>query len=162
MKRRGAGATNPLMLRRPAPRVEPREALALVQPLVARWGVRAEVDELGDLLLFVQRDMLHLDADALHDRLHHWTLRDIQPRLPTASAQVSFRHALPADPHEESEMDFQEGWRNLEPMLRLETRPPPTRADVEAFAALVPRFLALVDAEGRPQGFRSPDMGCAE
>lgn len=139
------------------------EALALLRPLLARWPqARAEEDDQGDLVVFVRRDMLHLDADALHDRLHHWTVREVRRALPAASATLSFRHARPAAPEEESEKDWQEGWHDLEPTLHLETRPAPTRADLEAFAALVPRFLALVDAEGRPEGWRSPDVGNAE
>lgn len=139
-------------------------ALAALEPALARWrgAVRLEVDEQGDLLVYLRRDMLHLDADALHDRLHHFTLTELRRALPHASAEVSFRHARPADPHAESELDWQEGWRDLEPTLRLEGRPPPTEEDVARLAALVPRFLALVEAEGRPQGFRMPDMGCVE
>lgn len=155
---------SPLTAARRASRVQPEEALALVQPHLAPWKgrVRAEIDELGDLLVFVRVDMLHLDADALHDRLHHWTLREIHPRLPAASAHVSFRHARPDDPHAEFHLDLQEGWRDLEPTLRLETRPPPARAQVEAFVGLFPRFLALVDTPGRPEGFRDPHAGNVE
>lgn len=144
-------------------RVDAAEALALLRPLLARWPqVRAEVDDQGDLAVFVRRDMLHLDADALHDRLHHWTLREARPALPAASATLSFHRARPAAPEEESEKDYQEGWLDLEPTLHLEMRPAPTRRDVETLASLVPRFLALVEAEGRPAGWRSPDVGNAE
>lgn len=147
-----------------SPAVQAADALAILRPLLARWGPRLHVeeDDQGDLVAYVRRDLLHLDADALHDRLHHWTVRDVRPALPAASAQLSFRHARPAAPEEESEKDWQEGWLGLEPMLHLEMRPPPTREDLEAFAGLVPRFLELVDAEGRPAGWRSPDVGNAE
>jgi hypothetical protein len=140
------------------------EALAVLRPLLARWGdrVRAEEDDQGDLIVYARRDLLHLDADALHDRLHHWTVHEVRRVLPLASATLSFRHARPAAPEEESEKDYQEAWHGLEPTLHLETRPAPTRKDVEAFAALVPRFLELVDAAGRPAGWRQPDVGNAE
>jgi hypothetical protein len=144
--------------------VKAPEALALLRPLLARWGdrLRAEEDDQGDLLLFVRRDMLHLDADALHDRLHHWTVHEVRRVLPMASAVLSFRHARPAAPEEESEKDWQEGWHDLEPTLHLEMRPAPARRDVEALAALVPRFLELVDATGRPAGWRQADVGNVE
>ena len=125
-------------------------------------GLRLEVDDVGSLLAYVRRDLLHLDADALHDRLHHWTLTDLAQALPRTSAIVSFRHAEPADPLEESHMDTQEGWRDLEPTLQLEDATHATDADLRTFAALVRPFLALVDAEGRPAGFRDPDVGNTE
>ena len=140
------------------------EALAWLEPALARWGgeVRAGEDESGDLAVFVRKDLLHLDADALHDRLHHWTVTEARRALPAASALLSFRHARPAAPEEESHLDLQEAWHDLEPMLVLEMRPEPTRADLERFAGLVPRFLELVDAAGRPAGWRSPDAGNVE
>lgn len=123
-------------------------------------GVYAESDD-GHLLVFVRRDMLHLDADALHDRLHHWTLVDLARRLPAAAATVSFRHARPAEPLEESTLDAQDGFLGLEPTLALDLRAA-RPGDVEAFAALVPTFLALIEGRGRPTGFRSPDVGTME
>lgn len=142
----------------------PTEALARLrarlEPLPP--GVRVELDEEDHLVVFLRLDMLHLDADALHDRLHHWTLRELHRTLPEASAFLSFRHALPEDPHLESELDYQEGWLGLEPTLRLETSPPPAAEAVDALAGQLPRFLQLVSAEGRPQGFRSPDLGNTE
>lgn len=125
-------------------------------------GVRIELDEEDHAIIFLRLDMLHLDADALHDRLHHWTLRELHPFIPIASAFVSFRRALPADPHNESELDYQEGWLGLEPTLRLETSPPPTQETVDELAAHVPRFLQLVSAQGRPEGFRRLDAGNME
>ena len=161
----GAPSTGHLFAGAGAPRlVDPSEALAALEPLLARWrgALRWELDDQDNLLVFLRRDMLHLDADALHDRLHHWTLREARGAVPAASAFVSFRHARPVAPEEESEKDYQEGWLDLEPTLHLETRPAPSRRDVEAFAGLVPRFLQLVDAEGRPAGWRSPDVGSVE
>lgn len=143
--------------------MDARDALAaldaLLQPRPA--GVATGIDHEGEVVLFVRRDMLHLDADALHDRLHHWTLRELSPAVPSASAVVSFRHARPADPYEESTLDAQEGWLDLEPMLRLDPARA-SRADVERLVAMVPRFLALVEASGRPPGFRRVDMGSME
>ncbi|HVM44862.1 MAG TPA: hypothetical protein VM582_02910, partial [Candidatus Thermoplasmatota archaeon] len=104
---------------------------------------------------------LHLDADALHDRLQHWTLTALARELPAASARVSFRHAAPAEPHEASTLDLQEAWLALEPTFELELAA--ARAgDVERFASLVPAFLELVEKEGRPAGFRSPEVGTME
>lgn len=120
-----------------------------------------EVDDEEFLSAYVRRDMLHLDADAVHDRLHHWTLREVHPRLPHAWATVSFRRAVPADPLAESDLDLQEGWLGLEPMLRLET-PQLSSREVEAFVALLPRFLDLVEAQRRPAGWRRVDEGNQE
>lgn len=145
-------------------RVDPREALAFLQPILARWAGRvyARLDDEDNVDVCVRRDMLHLDADALHDRLHHWTLTDLRRALPAASAFVSFQDALPAEPDEESVLDLQEGWLGLEPTLRLETSPEPSRKQVEAFVGMIPRFLQLVEAQGRPAGFRRWDVGTQE
>ena len=123
-------------------------------------GVRVEEDA-EELRVFVVRDMLHLDADALHDRLAHWTQTDLARRFPAAEARLSFRHASPADPLEESTLDLQEGWLGLEPTLALDLlRAQP--GDRERLLTLVPRFLELVEGEGRPAGYRSPDVGALE
>lgn len=110
---------------------------------------------------FVRRDMLHLDADALHDRLHHWTLTRLAHALPAASAGVSFRHAHPAEPHEASTLDTQESWFDLEPMLTLE-RAGARPGDAEKARALLGEFLGLIEKSGRPHGWRSPDVGSME
>jgi len=123
-------------------------------------GVRAEVDD-GQLLVYLRRDMLHLDADAMHDRLAHWTQRTLARELPAASAHLSFRHATPAEPHEEATLDLQEAWRDLEPTFALDLAHAGP-AEFERFASLVPRFLELVEKEGRPEGFRTPDVGSIE
>lgn len=145
-------------------RVDAREVLAFLQPVLARWGGRAyaRLDDEDNVEVCVKLDLLHLDADALHDRLHHWTLTELRRALPAASAFVSFHHALPADPEEESVLDLQEGWLGLEPTLRLETSPEPSRKEAEAFVGMIPRFLQLVDASGRPAGFRRWDVGTQE
>lgn len=122
--------------------------------------VRVEEDA-DELRVFVVRDLLHLDADAMHDRLAHWSRSELARRVPAAEARLSFRHASPADPLEESTLDLQEGWLGLEPTLALElarARP----GDRERLLALVPRFLELVEGEGRPAGYRSPDVGSLE
>ena len=126
----------------------------------AATGLHIEADE-EEARVFATMDMLHLDADALHDRLHHWTVSELDRALPAASARLSFRHARPADPHEASTLDVQEGWTGLEPTLALDLRA--ARAgDAERFAALVPRFRALLAAAGRPVGFRRYDVGAME
>lgn len=123
---------------------------------------RLEADDLGGALLFVRRDMLHLDADALNDRLAAWTARELRRDLPHAEAYVSFRHARPAT-MDDAELDLQEKWLGLEPTLRLELeRPAPTEEDLARFVALVPTFLRLVEAEGRPEGWRRIDEGVME
>lgn len=123
-------------------------------------GVMAEVED-GHLIVFVRRDMLHLDADALHDRLAYWSLHALAKDVPAASAGISFRHASPAEPHEESTLDLQEGWLGLEPTFALDlARAAP--GELERFAALVPRFLKVVEQTGRPEGFRAPDVGNVE
>jgi len=138
--------------------VEPASVLRALAPIAE--GLRIEADD-EEVLVFTVLDMLHLDADALHDRLHHWTLTDIDPVVPAATARLSFRHACPAQPHEASTLDQQEAWTGLEPTLALDLRA--ARAgDAERFAALVPRFRALVDAVGRPVGFRRIDAGNTE
>lgn len=140
----------------PAAALERLDALLAPRP----QGLQLGTDE-DDVVLFVRRDMLHLDADALHDRLHHWTLHELSRAVPHAHAVVSFRHAQPAEPHEESTLDAQEGWLGLEPMIRVEARGL-READLSALAALVPKFLALVEATGRPAGFRRWDVGTME
>lgn len=113
------------------------------------------------LLVFRRVDMLHLDADALHDRLLVWSSTRLASALPAASAAVSFRHASPADPHEASTLDLQEGWIGLEPTFSLElarSRP----GDIERFAALVPEFVKVMEKSGRPAGYRTPDVGNVE
>lgn len=136
----------------------PVDPVAALGPLPE--GARAEIDD-GHLLVFVRRDMLHLDADALHDRLQHWTLTTLARELPAASAGLSFRHARPADPEGESTLDLQEGWLGLEPTFSLELAAA-REGDVERFAALVLQFMELVEKEGRPEGFRSFEVGTME
>jgi hypothetical protein len=148
------------------PRVEPDEVLARVSALaahaIARAALRLELDELRDVVAFARRDLIHLDADALNDRLHAWTHRDVAPILAGGSAYVSFRHARPAT-REEATLDLQERWLDLEPTFRLHTRfPTPTAGDVATYARLIPAFLALVDAAGGPAGWRRVDEGVAE
>lgn len=105
--------------------------------------------------------MLHLDADALHDRLIVWTAERLATALPAASAGVSFRHASPADPHEASTLDLQEGWIGLEPTFSLDlARAAP--GDIERFASLVPEFVRVMEKSGRPEGYRTPDVGNVE
>lgn len=123
-------------------------------------GVHVEADD-GHLLLFVRRDMLHLDADALHDRLAHWSAGELARKMPRATASLSFRHATPADPTEAATLDLQEGWLGLEPTLALELHGT-SEEEVARFAALLPRFLAIVEATGRPAGYRSADVGTLE
>lgn len=141
----------------------PADALALARSRLGslRERVALELDEEEFLSAFVRRDMLHLDADALHDRLHHWTVREVHPTLPHAFASVSFRRALPADPLAESELDLQEGWLGLEPTLRLES-PRPSQEEVATFVSLLPRFLDLLEGRGRPAGWRRVDEGAQE
>lgn len=123
---------------------------------------RVETDDVGGVVVLVRRDMLHLDADALNDRLAAWTARRLRERLPGAEAYVSFLRARPAT-LDDAELDVQETWRDLEPSFRLElARPDATPEAVRAFARLVPEFLALVEADGRPEGWRRIDEGHAE
>jgi hypothetical protein len=133
-----------------------------IRQLLAPWpaGLHVEADE-EELRVYVRRDMLHLDADALHDRLHHWTLTRLARALPAATARVSFRHAAPADPSEEATLDAQEGWIGLEPTLALELAGA-GEGELRRFASLVAEFLEVVEKSGRPAGFRSPDVGTME
>lgn len=132
-----------------------------LRQLVKPWpdALRAELDEIGDLLVTQKRNMFHLDADALNDRLLVWSRKEVHATLPHANAYVSFRHARPADPDEDATLDLQEAWHDLEPTLRLEA---PRAEDLPSFARLVPRFVAIIDAQGRPLGYRSPDEGNVE
>lgn len=136
---------------------------ALVSRLEPHKGrVEWARDEIAGAIVFVRRDMPHLDADALNDRLAAWARRDVEPRVPHASAFVSFRHARPAT-EDESELAWQDEWVGLEPTFRLEfDRRPPTGSEMDAFAAFVPAFLAQVEATGRPAGWRRIDEGNAE
>jgi hypothetical protein len=136
------------------------EAIARLRPRVPP-GVLLEEDDLGHLLAFVRRDMLHLDADALSDRLGAWTRTRLAQALPRGLATISFRHARPVDPHDESTLDLQEGWLNLEPSVWIEG-PQISDAEVEGLAAVLPEFMRLVEGRGRPSGYRRVDEGNAE
>lgn len=142
--------------------LDARDALDALRARLAPLppGLHVELED-GHVILFVRCDLLHLDADALHDRLHHWTLTSLDEKLPAASAYVSFRRAHSMAPHEEATLDLQEGWRGLEPTLALDLDVAQEK-DIAPFAALVPRFLALVEKEGRPEGFREPEVGTME
>lgn len=131
---------------------------ALLEPLP--HGVELEEDD-GHLLVFLRLDMLHLDADALHDRLVVWTQTRLARDLPAATATLSFRHATPADPFEASTLDLQEGWLGMEPTFSLELARV-GREDLERFASLVPEFLRMIEKSGRPAGYRTPDVGSVE
>ena len=150
------------MVRRRLPPDVDTPPAALVERLRAHVaatapGVHVELDDIGGVLVFVRRDMLHLDADALNDRLAAWTARELRERLPHAEAFVSFRVARPAT-MDDAELDLQEKWLGLEPTFRLELeRPRPTRDDGERFARLVPEFLRLVEGDGRPADWRAVD-----
>lgn len=135
------------------------QARGLLEPLPK--GLRLELDDWGNLSVFVRRDMYHLDADALNDRLHAWVAREVHEDLPMAEGLVEFRHASPENT-DEPELDVQAAWRHLEPTFRLDVRRGATAAHVERFAALVPAFLAAVHGEGRPEGWRDVEMGNAE
>lgn len=113
------------------------------------------------VVLRARRDMLHLDADALHDRLHHWTMAHLERVLPAARAYVSFDRARPAAPDEEATLDQQEVWHDLDPTLALDLARA-TPEDLRALSGLVPAFLALVEGVGRPAGFRPRDVGNVE
>lgn len=139
-------------------------ALAWLRPRLGAWLSRATLDDdgAGGVVLFVRRDMLHLDADALNDRLAAWTVRELRKSAPHAEAFVSFRHARPAT-WDDAELDLQEKWHDLEPTLRLEMESPrPHEKDLAAFAAAVPSFFALIDRDDRPEGWRRVDEGNAE
>lgn len=144
--------------------VDATEALDRLRHLLEPMppGLNVGIDDLGDLAVWTRRDMLHLDADALNDRLHHWTQTQLRERLPDAAAHVSFHHARPASPHDDPELDLQERWLDLEPTVRLEIGPHTRPEDVVLFARLVPRFLALLERTGRPEGYRQPDVGATE
>lgn len=144
--------------------MDPASVLARLRATLVPWpeGLHAEVDDLGDVNLYTRADMIHLDADALADRLHAWTLRELHATLPRASALLSFRHARPASPHDDAELDLQETWLHLEPTLRFEMSPPPLETEVDAFARLVPIFLRRIRETGRPAGFRRHDVGATE
>jgi hypothetical protein len=140
--------------------VKVAEAIQRLRPQVPE-GIHLEEDELGHLVAFVRRDMLHLDADALNDRLVAWTRDRLARDLPRALATISFRHARPVDPHDESTMDIQEGWLGLEPSVWIEG-PQVSEAEVAALARVMPEFLKLLEGRGRPSGFRRYDEGNAE
>lgn len=140
------------------------DAYARLTRLLEPWRGRVEWsrDDLGGVLVFLRRDMPHLEADALNDRLHAWTTRVAEKAVPHASAFVSFRNARPAT-HDEPELSWQDEWLGLEPTFRLEmVGRPPTEDEVLAFARLVPDFLAQVEAVGRPAGWRQVDAGNTE
>lgn len=142
--------------------MDPADALATLRHRLGDADARVEADDHGGLLVYLRRDLLHLDADALNDRLAAWTNRELRATLPQAEAYVSFRHARPATP-DDAQLDLQETWHDLEPTLRLEiARPPATSETIARFAALVPTFLKLIEDHGRPAGWRRVDEGNAE
>ncbi|MHB8585289.1 MAG: hypothetical protein ACYDDF_05570 [Thermoplasmatota archaeon] len=115
-------------------------------------------DEFGGLAYEVSVDITQLDADALHDRLAAWLAREVD--LPGAHADVSFQNATPQADEEESDADTH--WAGVAPRLRLEMTPPPTRATVVRLAALVPRFLEILQDRGRPLKWRDVEHGAVE
>lgn len=144
--------------------MNPDEAYELLKTLVAPWGhkLKCERDEFGDAIVFTRKDLTHLDADEMSDRLAAWARREAAPLVPHADAFVSFRHARPST-DDEATRDLQEKWLDLEPTLRLEMHRPPIReADVRNLAAMIPKFLAAMEGEGRPSAWRNVDEGNAE
>lgn len=144
--------------------MNPDAAFGLLRTLVAPWlhKLTLERDEFGDAILYTRKDLTHLDADAMSDRLMAWARREAAPLVPHADAFVSFRHARPST-HDEATLDVQEKWLDLEPTLRLEMHRPPIReADVRNLAAMIPRFLETMEEEGRPSAWRNVDEGNTE
>lgn len=145
----------------------PVEALEAARRAVAaiRDSARGKFapDDFDDATFSVSMDLLHLDADAMSDRLAAWIAREVASRLPTASATVSWQHARAASLDDE-DADEEALWKGVEPTFRLDLHHAPlTRADVEAWAALVPAFLRVVDGAGRPAGWRpDPTEGALE
>lgn len=135
---------------------------ALLAPILPPLGLKLGVDDLGSATVFARRDMTHLDADALHDRLHAWTVREVAREVPHASALLNFRHARPATA-DEATRDLQELWHDLEPTFRLElVRPNVKEEELAAFARLVPEFARIIERHGRPEGWRKFDVGNVE
>lgn len=125
-------------------------------------GARFEADEFGDPRVVARRDLTHLEADALSDRLAAWVARRVRRLLPGATAAVGFENASPAT-DDEPEADFEAVWRDVEARFTLHLEhPPASEADARAFLDLVPEFLAVVDAAGRPSGWRDPLEGAVE
>lgn len=134
-------------------------------PLIARVRAaaptaRVEVDGFGDLVVAIRRDLTHLEADAMSDRLQAFSHRHLRTS-PNISAAVSFHHARAAD-EEEAESDLEAVWRNVEAHLVLHRSRPVGAAEQEAFLDLVPEFLRLVARTGRPAGWRDVDVGVSE
>lgn len=137
------------------------DAQRLLARLPRRPDARAFLDDFGNVAYALRRDLTHLDADALHDRLMAWTQRTLAHQCPRAHATVSFHHARPAD-DSEPEADIEERWRDVEAVLTLEAPGPLTDREGETFLSLVPEFLALVDRAGRPVAWRDVEAGAAE
>lgn len=144
----------------------PAEALALARRAVERSPIASRgkfvADDFDDATFVLSRDLHHLDADAMSDRLNAWIAREVSLRLPSASAIVSYHQATPES--EESDPDEEALWRGVEPTLKLDLHARPlAAADVEAWAALLPAFLRVVDGAGRPEGWRpDPSVGGVE
>jgi hypothetical protein len=120
--------------------------------------VRLEEDEYGGAAFVAERDMLHLEADALNDRLAAWVSRHVD--LPGVHADVSFRNAVPDESGwAEDDKDHETHWRRVAARLRLDLEGTPARATVVLFAALLSQFLEIVESRGRPAGWRDPSQG---
>lgn len=120
--------------------------------------------DFGDPLFVVRRDLDHLDADALNDRLAAWAKREVHPSgFECVSAFVSFHHAEPAT-GDNPDLDVQAEWRNIEAVLRLDADElgQVTGKELDRFVDLVPAFLRTVGREGRPENWRNVWEGAAE
>jgi len=159
------GVLNPWLQEgsRLARRMQVEEALMHLRAAVAA-DAPVVVDAPDDMRvrLYVPLDLLHLDADELHDRLHHWQVSRLRAVLPDAQAGVDFDQARPADMTERGELDLQERWIGLRPYVELDLTPATNQDDIKKLASLVPEFMARVEADGRPSGFRDWEAGAAE
>ncbi len=144
-----------------ATRLDRSEAFRRLHEAVAALGVarkgRLEEDDFGDARYALRLSLTQLDADAMNDRLQAFVAREAAPRVEGTSAGVSYQHARP-DSADDPDHDVEAYWHDVEPFFRLDFHyHPATRERVAAWAALLPRFHLVVDARGRPEGWR-PDV----
>lgn len=97
------------------------------------------------LRVYLRRDLVQADCDAMHDAFEAWNAAHLAAALPAARAHLAFDRARYAAPEEDLGDGLQPTWLGVEPSFSLDLQRA-AEGDAARFAALVPAFLALMEA----------------